>query len=150
MAATEVEKEIADHVVGGKIVPANFFAQPDTRHVSAVLFSNAGTMAKFNRMGVLAGFGDPNVRLLRKGGFNDPAPGAVDEIPFEMNIEDPDNRERWADEIEIYHNPNALVTLPEEIFEGTAQFFLEDGKYVWRGPSPRVLYSWTMSLAPKD
>jgi hypothetical protein len=145
-----VERKAREHVVGGKVVPTNFFGQADTRHVSAILFSNAGTMAKFNRMGVLAGFGDPDVKLRRKGGFNDPTPGAFDEIPFEMNIEDPDYAERWADEIEIYHNPDAAVPLHEEIFEGTTQFFLEEGEFVWRGPSPRVLYSSTMSVALKD
>jgi hypothetical protein len=145
-----VERKAREHVVGGKVVPTNFFGQADTRHVSAVLFSNAGTMAKFNRMGVLAGFGDPDVKLRRKGGFNDPTPGAFDEIPFEMNIEDPDYAERWADEIEIYHNPDAAVPLHEKIFEGTTQFFLEEGEFVWRGPSPRVLYSSTMSVALKD
>jgi hypothetical protein len=30
-----------------KVVPTDFFGQADARHISAVLFSNAGTMAKF-------------------------------------------------------------------------------------------------------
>lgn len=142
-----IEKKVGEHVVGDKVVPANFFAQADAKHVSAVLFSNAGTMAKFNRMGVLAGFGDPDVTLRRRGGFSDPSPGALDAIPFEVNIEDPNYREGWADEIEIYHNPNAAVPLPEEVFAGTTQFFLEDGELVWRGPSSRVLFSPSMSFA---
>ena len=61
-----------DHVVGGKIVPTNFFEQPDTEHISGVLFSNAGTIVKFSRMGVRAGFGDPWVSLVRKGVLIDP------------------------------------------------------------------------------
>lgn len=145
-----VEKKLNDHVVGDKVVPTDFFGQADARHVSAVMFSNAGTMAKFNRMGVLAGFGDPDVTLVRGGGLNDPTPGAFEPVIFELNIEDPDYVEHWADEIEIYHNPNAAVLLPEEVFAGTTQFFLEDGELVWRGPSPRVLYSSTMSRAPKQ
>jgi hypothetical protein len=145
-----VQRKAREHVVGGKVVPTNFFGQADTRHVSAILFSNAGTMAKFNRMGALAGFGDPDVKLRRTGGFNDPTPGAFDEIPFDINIEDPDYAEGWADEIEIYHNPNAAVPLEEAMFEGTTQFFFEEGEFVWRGPSPRVLYSSTTSVALKD
>jgi hypothetical protein len=89
-------------------------------------------MAKFNRMGVLAGFGDPTVSLTRRGGLNDPTPDAFDPIPFELNIKDPLYKERWSDEIELYHNPNAVAPLREEIFKGTTQFFLEDGDLVWR------------------
>ena len=57
-----------DAVVGDKRVPTNFFAQPDAENIAAVLFSNAGTLSKFNRMGVRAGFGDAWVSLVREGG----------------------------------------------------------------------------------
>ena len=77
-------KQLKEHVVGSKKVPANFFAQPDVQNVSAVLHSNAGTIPKFNRMGVLAGFGDPEVSLLRHGGFEDLTPGAVKPTFFEF------------------------------------------------------------------
>ena len=140
-----VEKPLGDHVVGSKVVPTNFFADPENRHVSAILFSNAGTLTKFNRMGVRAGFGDPRVALTRRGVLNDPSPDAFEGVPFTINVEDPDYREGWADEVEIYHNPNAAVPLDEALFAGVAQFFLEDGELVWRGPSPRVLTSVTLS-----
>jgi len=142
-----VEKLLGDHVVGSKVVPTNFFAQPENREVSAILFSNAGTLTKFNRMGVRAGFGDPAITLTRRGILNDPSPGAFEGIPFEVNVEAPDYAETWSDEIEIYHNPNAAVSLGREIFEGVTQYFLEDGELVWRGPSPRVLTSTTTSKA---
>ena len=116
-------KRIGDHIVRKKVVPTNFFAQEGARHVSAVLFSNAGTMSKFNRMGVLAGFGDPEVSLWRIGGLNDLTPGATMPIEFEMNIEDPNYSEGWADEMEIYHNPNALVRLPEGCFPTSRSSF---------------------------
>jgi hypothetical protein len=142
-----VEKPLGDHVAGKKIVQTNFFGQPENRHVSAILFSNAGTMAKFNRMGVRAGFGDPAVTLTRQGILNDPSPEAFEGVQFSVNVEDPDYSEGWADEVEIYHNPNAAVPLDPELFEEVAQFFLEDGELVWRGPSPRVLTSMTLSKA---
>ncbi len=145
-----VEKKLGDHIVGDKVVPTNFFAQEDARHISAVLFSNAGTTAKFNRMGVLAGFGDPEVALTRKGGVNDPSPGAFDPIVFDMNVEDPDYRERWSDEIEVYHNPNASIPLERELLPQITHFFLQEGELVWRGPSPRVLFSMTQSLLFTD
>jgi hypothetical protein len=142
-----VEKGLGDHVVGEKIVPTNFFAQPENRPVSAILFTNAGTLTKFNRMGVRAGFGDPLVTLMRQGVLNDPSPGAFEGIPFEVNVEDPAYEEGWSDEIEIYHNPNAAVPLDPDLFEGVTHYFLEEGELVWRGPSPRVLTSTTLSKA---
>ena len=145
-------KQLKEHVVGSKKVPANFFAQPDVQNVSAVLHSNAGTIAKFNRMGVLAGFGDPEVSLLRHGGFEDLTPGAVKPTFFEFNIEDPAYREGWADEIEIFHNPNAAVPLPKKLFPNVKHFFVdENGEVVWRSTAdpPYVLFSNTMSRAPQ-
>ena len=145
-------KLLKEHVVGTKKVPANFFAQNDVCNVSAVLYSNAGTIAKFNRMGVLAGFGDLEVSLLRHGGFEDLTPGAVKPTPFEINIEDTTYRESWADEIEIFHNPNAAVPLPKELFPNVKHLFVgESGEVVWRStvPPPYVLFSNTISRAPK-
>lgn len=145
-------KQLGDHVVGRKVVPTNFFGQEDARHVSAVLFSNAGTMSKFNRMGVLAGFGDPEVSLVRSGGINDLTPGATMPIEFEMNIEDPNYKEGWADEMEIYHNPDALVRLPESLFPSITHFFIDkDGDLSWRSADgSHILYSHTVSRAPKS
>ncbi|PZR51474.1 MAG: hypothetical protein DI537_56410 [Stutzerimonas stutzeri] len=120
-----------------------FFWQPDTEHVSAVVFSNAGTVSKFNRMGVKAGFGDRFVSLVRKGGLSDPSPGAFDAVSFDLDIENPDYHEDWPDELQMYHNPNALVPIDEELFPGIVHYRFEDGEGYWRGPSPRVLFSRT-------
>lgn len=139
------EKVIPNFLKGAnKIVP--FFEQPDTEHISAILFSNAGTIAKFNRMGVRAGFGDPFVTLRRKGGWSDPRPDAFEAIPFDMDVENPHYSEKWADELEMHHNPKALHPIDEDLFPGIAHFRYEDGEAGWTGPSPRVLFSSTMSL----
>ena len=146
------KKLLGDHVVGAKRVPTNFFARADTRYVSAVLSSNAGTMSKFNRMGILGGFGDPEVSLVRMGGLEDLTPDALEPILFETNIEDPAYDKHWPDEIEIYHNPNAVVRLPQDLFPDVKHFFVdEEGDVVWRSSAStqRVLFSNTMSRAPK-
>jgi hypothetical protein len=36
---------------------------PDAENVSAVLFSNSGTIAKFNRVGALPGFGSSRRKI---------------------------------------------------------------------------------------
>ena len=50
-------ESIKKHQTGKKCIPSNFFSQPHTEHISAVLFTNSGTHAKFSRMGYLHGFG---------------------------------------------------------------------------------------------
>lgn len=130
----------------GEIEITPFFEQPDTEHISAILFSNAGTISKFNRMGVRAGFGDRFVRVRRIGGWNDPHPDAFEPISFDLDIESSLYEEAWSDELEMYHNPNALHPIEDELFPGIAHFRIEDGEAIWRGPSPRVLFSQTMTM----
>jgi hypothetical protein len=48
-------------------IPAGFFQLPDSENISAVLANPSGTLAKFNRMGYLAGFGDRDIRMVRRG-----------------------------------------------------------------------------------
>ena len=94
-------------------------------------------------MGVLAGYGDPKVKLIREGPMYNFAPGAVEAIPFEIDVEDPDYDERWADELEVYHNPNALIPLDPELFPTLTHFYEREGELVWHGPGRRVLFSVT-------
>lgn len=139
------EKRIEGFPKGpARIVP--FFEQPDTEHISAVLFSNAGTISKFNRMGARAGFGDRFVRLRRIGGWNDPHPDAYDPIPFDLDVESALYDENWADELGMYHNPRAHHPVADEAFPGIVHFRIEDGEAIWRGPARRVLFSHTRTV----
>ena len=139
-----VSKPLKKHKKGTKEIPAGFFEQPGTEHISAIIFSNAGTKAKVTRMGTLAGFGDPSIAVRRMGILSNPEPGALEGIDFDINIENPEYHERWRDELEIYHNPNALIPWPDEsVIPGATHFKKEDGEYVWRGEGLRVLTSIT-------
>lgn len=142
--AVAIPKPLQTHTRGEKTIPSNFFAQPGTENVSAVIFSNAGTKAKFSRMGTLAGFGDPTVAVRRVGTLSNPEPGALEGIPFDVNIENGEYLEGWADELEIYHNPNALFPWPDEGLIPAATHFRQEGDdLVWRGAPFRVLNSFT-------
>ena len=145
-----VAKPMGDHIVGKKVIPTNFFGQEAHKYVSAIMFSNAGTNPKFNRIGTLAGFGDPNVKLIREGGLYDHTPGSIDAIHFKIDVEDPFYEETWSDEIEIYHNPNAVAPLDPDLFPSLTHFYWRDGELVWHGPERRVLYSITQSLRLRD
>jgi hypothetical protein len=73
---------IETHEWKGKSIPSGFFNQPDSENVSVVLFSNAATITKFNRMGKLAGMGGEDIKILRNGIRFNPDPEAFDGIPF--------------------------------------------------------------------
>jgi hypothetical protein len=122
--------------------------------LSAVLFSNAGTLAKFDRMGVAAGFTAPKHKYLRVGFRLDPDPNAVHGRPFSEEVTAEGYHEGWADELQMFHNPNAKHPLPKEAFPGITHFMIEDAQIVsysrasrcWpRKPSfymPQRMRSW--------
>jgi len=143
-------EDIDSHIYNGKKIESGFFNLADAENVSAVLFSNAGTLAKFDRMGVLAGLGAPNHKYVRMGVRLDPDPKAVVGNSFRMDIEDPDYQELWAEEIQIFHNPNAKIPLPFDCFSGLTQHFLEDGKLQSFGGPDTILSSYTAIFNIKD
>ncbi len=59
-------ERITEHVWGEKRIPSGFFYLPDAEHISAVMSNRQGTISKFNRMGLKAGFGSKRVRMLRE------------------------------------------------------------------------------------
>ena len=81
------DERYPDHVYGEKVVPSGFFDLPGAENVSAVLFSNAGTLAKFDRMGVAAGFAPADHRYFRIGLRYNPDRNAVQGIPFSTEIQ---------------------------------------------------------------
>lgn len=99
---------IETHEWEGKSIPSGFFNQPDSENISAVLFSNAATITKFNRMGKLAGLGGEDVKILRSGIRFNPDPTALTGIPFSEDVDSPNYTESWSESLIMYHNPNAL------------------------------------------
>ena len=78
-----------EHIYGGKSIPTGFFDLPGAENVSAVLFSNAGTLPKFNRMGLRAGFVPENHMYIRHGFRYDPSPDAYVGITFQEDVLSP-------------------------------------------------------------
>lgn len=109
----------------GKEIPSNFFSQPDSENISAIIHSNQATIGKFLRMGYLAEFGrrDLDIRLTGQAFINN------NHIPidYDVDISEDDYEEFWGNSVTIYHNPNAKVPLDYRLFEGVAHVFF-DGK----------------------
>lgn len=122
--------KIEFHEHNGKRIPSGFFFTDDAENVSAVLFSATGTISKFIRMGKVAGFGDPEVKVLFTGTCHkyDPNAALPDRFLFEV---DEQYIESWGEGISVFHNPNAKHPIPREMFPGVAHHYMqEDGQIV--------------------
>lgn len=120
---------LEQHVWGAKTVPSGFFKLPGSENVSAVLANPSATISKFNRMGVLAGFGSKRVRLQRTGVATNNEADAAEPVHFSMEGNSPDYRETWMEGIDVFHNPKAKIPLHPMMLAGAAHHFLrEDGQ----------------------
>lgn len=124
-----VPKRIKVHKCGTKIIPSGFFFQPETEHISAVLFSASGTISKFNRMGRQAGFKVDNIIMYRVGIYYNHDPNAWLPKIFAY-IVDESCCETWAEGVSMFHNPNALYPVPKELFPSIAHHFFDGEKII--------------------
>lgn len=120
-----IVERIEQHEWKGKIIPSNFFAQPGAENVSAVLFSNAATITKFNRMGKLAGLGSKEVKMLRQGLMFDPDPKALRPKAFTFDVDAEDYEEAWSDSILMFHNLNAKIPVNPEAFPNITHLWVD-------------------------
>lgn len=118
-------EEVESHNWNGKTIPSNFFNYPDAENISAVLFSNAATITKFNRMGKLAGLGSEDVLMIRKGFKYNPDPQALRPLEFAIDVDNPKYEESWADSIVMYHNPNALHPVNPDWFPSITHLWID-------------------------
>lgn len=126
----EIQTEsVESHTSGSKTIPSNFFEQPRAEHISAVVFTNSGTHAKFTRMGFQQGFGNDHFEVIRRGFSYTPDPDAKDATFFSYCLSQPPLVESWGQGVVVNHNPNALFPLPKDFFPGAVQAYIEDGQY---------------------
>lgn len=142
-----VATKVEFHMKGKTPIPSGFFFLPDAENVSAVIFNASATLSKFNRMGVVAGFGSDDVTLVVKGLMIDPDEDATAPLPF-AEVVGPDYEERWLDGAIVFHNPRAVRPLDPASLPGTAQHFLQaDGTMLTLAPAGQVIGSVTSVLA---
>lgn len=139
-----LQSPVPTHEFNGKTAPSGFFQLPLSENVSAVLFTNAATLAKFDRMGVLAGYAPPGTRYLRVGQRFDPDPGALVGIPFSVEVGAEGYEEHWGDEVQVLHNPRALRPISPDAFPDAAHFLVENGVLTSFDIGGRVLSSMTL------
>jgi hypothetical protein len=131
------------HTNGGKLIPSGFFYMKEAENISAVLFSNAGSFAKFNRMGQQR-WPAANIRMNRLCVLGDPGPAG---IKSSVRTVGDQPQECWGDEIIVCHNPNALHPLPPTLFDGHAHCHVSDGgEVIFWTPFDFVLMTETFVL----
>lgn len=113
-------RQVAKHRWGTKEIPSGFFNLPDADNVSAVILNNSATISKFNRMGLLAGFGSKRVRLVRKGTVVDHDPNASDPKQFVQEVNPATHKESWIEGMDVFHNPRAKHAIDPDMLPGAA------------------------------
>ena len=102
------------------------FLDDKFKYVSAILFSPCGTLSKFNRMGIQAGYGDNKNKLYQIKMCYNSSPNAI--LPDVIGkVVNEDCRETWADGIQIFHNPFAEISLNPDFFPNAGHHFYKDG-----------------------
>ncbi|WP_313614813.1 hypothetical protein [Rhizobium sp.] len=142
---------IEQHQWGKKVIPSGFFRSPESEHVSAVISTNAGTIAKFNRMGILGKFGSKQVLLVREGRMVNHNPNAMLNKLFRVFVNSAGYSEEWIEGLNVYHNPNAKIPLPMEMLPGAAHHFCDEtGQVMSHTPHFHPTSSVTHHHCPVD
>lgn len=137
-------------------IPAGLFRNPTMAHLSGVIFSNAATLGKFNRMGFLAGWRLPGLAMVRQGIIFNRTAGALEAIQFELDVLSPEYEalwpggEAWCQEMDVYHNPLASNPIDFQLLPGATHWFERDGEVVcssmWENS---ILASTTLVTLPR-
>jgi hypothetical protein len=126
---------------------------PELTPLSAVLFSNSGTISQFNRMGKQNGYGADEVRIWRNGLCYNPTPDAT--LPIEFGYEVGSSEappEHFGQSLHLIHNPNADRPLPPGSLEGIRRSArTQDGEIITTAVDGFLpLASFTMVLQTFD
>ncbi len=144
-SAEIISEPVETYLWEGKEIPSGFFLQPDTENISAVLANPSGTLSKFNRIGFLAGFGNRDIRMTRKGiCYRD----TLTPQEFVDEVHSPDYHETWCEGLSVYHNPRANQPLSADAIPGAAHHSSRDGRILSELPPFHPVVSITCIVAP--
>ena len=125
------------HLLADASFATGLFADDRHPELSAVIFSNACSIAKLNRVAMSGDYSSEHFRYFRIGQFFDRTPGAPQGIPFCMDVTSEEYRrlwpmgyEPWCAEVEVFHNPFARHPVPFELLPEVTHWFVEDGERI--------------------
>lgn len=123
-------------LIGHPKISAGLFQEPEVANISAIIFSNAGTLPKFQRMATQAGMPPGVVSARRKGCLCDFSPGALKPLRFDLDTRSEEyiklcgGKEFWCFEMEVFHNPMATFPFAHELLPGARHWYEHDGEIV--------------------
>ncbi len=106
-AICPTDASVGYHHGDTKRIKSGWFLDPEAVHISAVMWSNSGTVPKFYRMAAGLGLGAPGWEIHRFGTELDPRPGATKPALFVERAEP--GSESWEEGLVVMHNPRANV-----------------------------------------
>jgi hypothetical protein len=143
----QVEVPVGTLKWGTKELESGFFKLPDSERISAVIFNAAGTLSKFNRMGIAAGMGESSLLAFHRGSrYAEDNSGEV--VPFSQQVGE-GYEERWIDGTTVFHNPGALYPLPPEALPGAAHVSERAGMREQSSPAGHLVTSTTSLVLPQ-
>lgn len=126
----------AETLLGPARFPAGLFASDSHAELSAIIFSNACSIAKLNRVAISGGGAPQGYRYTRMGEFFDRTPGALKGISFCLDITSDEYRELWPHgyepwtaEMEVFHNPFARHPVPFDLLPEAQHWFEDNGEW---------------------
>ncbi len=129
------ERLTAETLRGRSAFPAGLFRDDRASELSAVIFTNACSVAKLNRYMITRGAETAGARVVRFGEFFDRRPGVYHATPFRLDVESEEYRRLWPQqaeplsaELEVFHNPFARHPLPFSLVPEATHWFDDDGE----------------------
>jgi len=141
---------IDEHIFENKKISLNFFRYPDAENISAVMFTNAGTYAKFNRMAYQAGYGKNALKMERSGLCYSLDPDSLKPDIFSYNVGNPSWIEPWGQGLIILHNPTAKFPLPIGYFKDACEYYFENAELKMLSPKFHPINSKTITTVIKS
>lgn len=134
--AMAVGKKV-ERLLGEQEIPAGLFSDRRNEGISAIIFSNACSIAKFSRVMATMTRQEQGVARTRAGVFFDRTPGMLKPIPFSLKVNSdeyrqlwPQEYEPWSAELEVFHNPFAVRPMPTRLLPEAVHWVEKDGKMV--------------------
>ena len=127
----------ASQLLGASAFPAGLFASDRHAELSAVIFSNACSIAKLNRVAISGGGAPKGWRYMRIGKFFDRNPSAPEGNPFCLDVTSAEYRslwphgyEPWSAELEVFHNSFASHPVPFALMPEATHWFSQNGEII--------------------
>ncbi|MBA5630334.1 hypothetical protein [Moheibacter lacus] len=133
----------------GAKIPAGFFLQENSENVSGILFSSTGTLGKFTRMGIEAGFREKGQILIRVGDRYDLESDSFIPVSFMYTVNE-DGDETWSQGLNLFHNPNAKFPIDVDLFPNIAHHKQEGNELVSWVPEFHPFSSININTVPQE